>query len=138
MNWWDFGEWYGYYGATIATHQIPCAFCGEEGNFEIIQHLERKKPGNNRKILNYDTLKCGNCGNFIFAFWSASSSGHGSGASHDYRVLPWHKSTTRYPKTWPSDVGRYWIEARRRIEGKNWTAAASARGTQSRSEREKT
>jgi hypothetical protein len=29
-----------------------------------------------------------------------------------------------YPKHWPSDVGHYWVEARRSIEGKNWTAAA--------------
>src|SRR5262249_33196992 len=46
------------------------------------------------------------------------------GACHDYRVLPWHQSTTTYPKHWPSDVGNYWVEARRSIEGKNWTAAA--------------
>jgi hypothetical protein len=123
MSWWDLGEWSGDPGEVLATYQIPCAFCGEEGNFDTVQHLERKKPGNDRKVLNYDTLKCGHCGNLMFAFWSASSSGHGSGSMHEYRVLPWHRSTTRHPKHWPADVGNYWVEARRSIEGKNWTAA---------------
>lgn len=123
MSWWDLGEWSGYQGDRLATYQIPCAFCGEKGNFETVQHLERKKPGNDRKALHYDTLKCGHCGNYMFAFWSAGS-GFGSNASHDYHVLPWHRSTTSYPKHWPADVGNYWVEARRSIEGKNWTAAA--------------
>jgi hypothetical protein len=99
-------------------------FCGEQGNFETVQHLEKKKPGSAWKILHYDTLKCGHCGNYMFAFWSASRSGVGHNATHDYHVLPWHRSTTGYPKDWPSDVGQYWVEARRSIEGKNWTAAA--------------
>src|SRR5437763_1052632 len=43
---------------------------------------------------------------------------------HDYRVLPWHRSTTTHPRHWPEDVSRYWVEARRSIEGMNWTAAA--------------
>jgi hypothetical protein len=60
----------------------------------------------------------------MFVFWSASSSGFGNSAAHDYKVLPWHQSTTGYPKHWPPDVGHYWVEARRSIEGKNWTAAA--------------
>lgn len=124
MDWWDLGEWSGSPGHVLATHDIICAFCGKEGNFEIIDHLERKKAGSGRKVLNYDTLKCGNCGNFMFAFWSAAEYGHGSGAMHSYRVLPWHQSTTTHPKHWPADIGRYWIEARRSIEGKNWTAAA--------------
>jgi hypothetical protein len=105
-------------------NQIACAFCGEKGNFETVQHLERQKPGGGRKQLHYDTLKCGHCGNYMFAFWSASSSGHGASSVHDYHVLPWHQSTSSYPKHWPQDVGNYWLEARRSIEGKNWTAAA--------------
>jgi hypothetical protein len=124
VAWWDLGEWSGYQGETLATYQIACAFCGEKGNFETIQHLERQKPGGIRKILNYDTLKCGHCGNYMFVFWSASSSGYGNNAAHAYKVLPWYQSTTDYPKHWPSDVGHYWVEARRSIEGKNWTAAA--------------
>lgn len=124
MDWWDLGEWSGFPGHVLATHQIPCAFCGAVGNFGTVQHLERQKPGSSRKVLNYDTLQCGNCGNFMFAFWSAAEHSHGSGAAHDYKVLPWHQSTTTYPKHWPEDVGRYWVEARRSIEGKNWIAAA--------------
>jgi hypothetical protein len=115
MSWWDLGEWSGYTGDTLATYGIACAFCGEKGNFETVEHLERQKPV---------TLKCGHCGNYMFAFWSASSSGFGHNSLHDYHMLPWHRSTTGYPKHWPADVGNYWIEARRSIEGKNWTAAA--------------
>jgi len=125
VSWWDLGEWSGYPGETLATYQIACAFCGEKGNFETVQHLERKKPGGGiPKVLNYDTLKCGHCGNYMFAFWSANSDGYGAHAVHAYKVLPWYQSTTGYPKHWPSDVGQYWLEARRSIEGKNWTAAA--------------
>jgi hypothetical protein len=118
MSWWDLGEHSGYQGEQLATYRIACAFCGEKGNFETVKHLERKKPGSGNKALNYDTLKCGHCGNFIFAFWSSS------GQFHDYRVLPWHRSTSSYPEHWARDVGSYWLEARRSIEGKNWTAAA--------------
>jgi hypothetical protein len=121
MDWWDLGEWSGSAGNELATHQITCAFCGAEGNLEIVNHLERKKAGNSHKKLNYDTLQCGNCGNYMFALWSAARFG---GAIHAYRILPWHRSTTTHPKHWPDDVGRYWVEARRSIEGQNWTAAA--------------
>ena len=120
MSWWDLGEHSGYQGNELALHRITCAFCGEEGNFETVAHLERKKPGDRSKALNYDTLKCGNCGNFMFAFWSGGS----YSAFHDYHVLPWRRGTTKFPEFWPADIGRYWLEARRSIEGKNWTAAA--------------
>jgi Domain of unknown function (DUF4145) len=60
----------------------------------------------------------------MFAFWSASSHGFGHNAVHNYRTLPWYQSTTTYPEHWPPDVGNYWVEVRRSIEGKNWTAAA--------------
>ena len=122
MNWWDLGEWSGTGGGKLATYQIACAFCGEKGNFETLAHLERQKPGG-RKVLNYDTLKCGHCGNYMFAFWSAAG-GIGGRGIHGYRLLPWHQSTTGHPEHWPADVGQYWVEARRSIEGKNWTAAA--------------
>jgi hypothetical protein len=124
MSWWDLGEWHGYRGEKLATYQIPCAFCGEKGNFETVQHLQREKPGSYGKKLNYDTLRCGNCGNYMFALWSLSSSSIGHNAVHDYHVLPWHRSTTGHPEYWPDDVGRYWVEARRSIEGMNWAAAA--------------
>ncbi len=124
MSWWDLGEWTGFPGHELATYMVVCAFCGEKGNFEITQHLERKKPGGESKKLNYDTLKCGHCGNYMFAFWSADAMGIGGRGMHDFKLLPWHRSTTDHPKHWPSDVGNYWVEARRSIEGKNWTAAA--------------
>jgi hypothetical protein len=123
MNWWDLGEWSGSSGNKLATHQIACAFCGVEGHFETVHHLERKKPGGGTKVLHYDTLKCGECGNLMFAFWSAAA-GMGGRGIHAYRVLPWHQETTSYPKHWPEDVGRYWVEAKRCIEAKTWTAAA--------------
>jgi hypothetical protein len=59
----------------------------------------------------------------MFAFWSAAG-GIGGRGIHAYRLLPWHQSTTGHPEHWPADVGQYWVEARRSIEGKNWTAAA--------------
>jgi hypothetical protein len=119
MSWWDLGEWTGHDGEELATYGILCAFCGEKGNFEIVQRLERGRGGP-PKVLHYDTLKCGNCGNYMFAFWSAAS----SGGMHDYIVLPRYQRTTTYPQHWPADVGKYWVEARGCIEGKNWTAAA--------------
>jgi hypothetical protein len=124
MDWWDFGEWSGSAGQALAIHQIACAFCGTEGNFEIVDHLDRKKAGRSNKVLNYDTLQCGNCGNYMFAFWSAAQHDIGGRGMHAYRLLPWYQSTTRHPEHWPGDIGRYWIEARRSIEAKNWTAAA--------------
>lgn len=123
-SWWDLGEGSGYSGEKLATYRIACAFCAEKGNFETVQHLERKRPDTGQKTLNYDTLRCGNCGNYMFAFWSTSSTGFGHNTIHNYQVLPWHRSTTDYPEHWPPDVGQYWMEARRSIEGKNWTAAA--------------
>lgn len=56
----------------------------------------------------------------MFALWSRSTSGNIS----DFMVLPWHKSTRQHPEHWPSDIGKYWIEARRSIEAENWIAAA--------------
>jgi hypothetical protein len=124
MSWWDLGEGHGYRGEKLATYRIPCAFCGEKGNFETVHHLERQKPGTARKVLNYDTLKCGNCGNYLFALWSTNSHVLAHNALHDYHLLPWYQSTTSHPEHWPTDIGLYWVEARRSIEGKNWTAAA--------------
>ena len=120
-------EWSGYSGHVLETHNIPCAFCGAVGNFGAVQHLERKKPGNGRKVLNYDTLQCGNCGNYMFAFWSAAMFGHGSGAVHDYRVLPWHQSTTSHPKHWPPDVGNYWVKHAEALKGRTGLRQLMAR-----------
>jgi hypothetical protein len=101
MDWWDLGEWAGMSGDQLALYQIPCAFCGAEGNLEIVNHLARKKPGGSGKVLNYDTMKCGNFRNYMFAFWSASSMG--GGGIHGYRTLPWFQSTTKHPKHWGED-----------------------------------
>ena len=30
----------------------------------------------------------------------------------------------RFPDYWPADVGRFWLQARRSLEGNNWDAAA--------------
>jgi hypothetical protein len=53
-------------------------------------------------------------------FWSVSS----SGGLHDYRQVPWPKQIARFPKHWPEDIGRNWLQAHRSIDGQNWDAAA--------------
>jgi Domain of unknown function (DUF4145) len=123
MSWWDFGEHTGYSGDDLALHQITCAFCNAEGNFERVHHQEKKHP-TSRKILNFDTFKCGNCGNFIMVFWSAAEFAFGPHGIHDFKTLPWARETTRFPEHWPADVGRYWLQAMRSLEGKNWDAAS--------------
>ena len=45
MNWWDLGEWSGYEGTELSTYRIACAFCGEKGNFETIEHRARNSRG---------------------------------------------------------------------------------------------
>ena len=122
MSWWDFGETVGYDGAELALHRIECAFCGAKGNFERVHHEAKKNPAS-AKTLNFDTFKCGNCGNFIMIFWSASEFGF-SQPMHNFSTLPWARETTKFPEHWPEDVGRYWMQARRSLEGKNWDAAS--------------
>lgn len=116
MSWWDLGEWSGYRGNIV--HQITCAFCEEKGNFEVVNHVEKKKSGSN-KVLNYDTLRCGNCSNFVMAFWSEGSSG-----LFGYEAVPWPKKYTKAPEHWPNDIGRYWLQAKKNIADENWDAAA--------------
>lgn len=120
-SWWDFAEWSGQLGDKLALYQITCPFCFESGNFELAHHLERKKPSGD-KVLNYDIYKCGACGNYTMVFWTASS-GPGRGM-HDYRTLPWPKKIERFPKHWPEDIGRNWLQAHRSLDGENWDAAA--------------
>ncbi len=121
-NWWELGEHTGYQGGKLALHRIRCAFCNEEGKFQTVHHLERKNSTG--KALNYDILKCDNCGNFIMAFWSATHNWGPSGGLHDFRIVPWPQQTMSFPEHWPADVGRYWLQARRSLEAKNWDAAA--------------
>ena len=118
MSWWDFGESRGYSGQELATHQISCPFCPEKGNFKVEHHLEKKNSAG--KKLNYDILQCENCGNLTMAFWSSAQHRQ----FHDYQTVPWSLTTHSYPKHWPEDVGRNWLQAQRSVEGKNWDAAA--------------
>lgn len=119
MNWWDFGESTGYEGNKLSTHRIVCGFCSETGVFSTVQHVEKQNRSKGKK-LNYDLLQCGNCGNYSMVFWPGSDTLQW----HDFRTLPWPTETTTFPEHWPKDIGRYWLQARRSLEGKNWDAAA--------------
>ena len=118
-GWWSLGNHSGYDGNELALWRLECAFCGEEGNWEKAHHLERS-GGKSRgdKKLNYDTYKCVGCGNLTMVMWSAGD------RLHSYHQLPYPIKTTRFPKHWPEEVGRYWLQAQRNIEGSNWDAAA--------------
>jgi uncharacterized protein DUF4145 len=121
-SWWEFGEHTGYNGSDLSLFRVACAFCNTKGNFENA-HREQKKHATTRKILNFDTLKCGNCGNFIMIFWSASEFG-GSRGMHNFITVPWAREITKFPEHWPEDIGRHWLQARRSLEGQNWDAAS--------------
>jgi hypothetical protein len=116
-SWWDLGEWSGFDGTKLALFRIACPFCLEKGNFSVAFHAEKKQP-NGKKILNFDTLKCGNCASFLQVFWSAGD------RVHDYRAIPWPLRIEKYPENWPEAVGRYWLQARRSLSDENWDAAA--------------
>jgi len=116
-DWWRLGEHSGYQGNDLALYRIECAFCGEEGNFELEIRKQRVSKAKN-KALNYDLYKCNGCGNLTSVFWSA-----GSGL-HAYHQMPWPRQTKRFPDHWPPEVGRYWVQAQRSIESGNWDAAA--------------
>lgn len=118
-SWWSLGDHSGYDGNKLALWMIECAFCGEEGNWDLVHHLERS-GGKSRsdKKLNYDTYKCVGCGNLTMVMWSAGD------RLHSYHQLPYPTKTRSAPKHWPAEVGRYWLQAQRSIEGSNWDAAA--------------
>ena len=120
-SWWQLGEWSGHHGESLAVSQITCPFCMEQGNFETEHHAEKNKA-NSRKKLNFDTLKCGNCSGYVMVLWSASEFGYGNGL-HQFRVLPWPLKIERHPQDWPEAVGRYWLQAKRSLNGENWDAA---------------
>ena len=122
MNWWELGEHSGYAGENPLS-RITCAFCKNDGNFSVIHHEERKQPNRAQKVLQYDTIKCGICGNLTMVFWSraATTMRH---EIYDFKTVPWNTETVRHPDHWPKDVGRYWLQARRSLEGKNWDAAS--------------
>jgi len=115
-SWWNIGEWSGNMGTDLAIHSIECPFCEERGNFSIDHHAEKKKP-NGHKVLNFDTLKCGNCSSFVLVFWSAGNT------VHSYRTVPWPLKLNKYPEQWPEAVGRYWLQAKSSLKEQNWDAA---------------
>ena len=122
MSWWSLGEDMGQMGTELSDWQITCAFCGESGNWKIDHHAEMKR-GSDQKRLNFDTLKCGSCAGYVMVLWSA---GHGL---HDFKVLPWPLKYNRHPEHWPSDIGRYWLQAKRNLTEENWDAAVVMAGS---------
>ena len=117
QSWWELGEWSGQRGSKLALHQITCPFCEERGNFKVAHHAEKKKSNGN-KVLNFDTLECGNCRGYVMCLWS------GSNDLHAYRVLPWPLKHEKHPEHWPEAVGRFWLQAKRSISSENWDATA--------------
>ncbi len=115
-GWWSLGEYSGHDGQELALWRVECGFCGEKGNWELSHHQERANK--EKKKLNYDTYKCLACGNLAMVFWSAGD------RLHSYHQVPWPQKTTSFPKHWPAEVGRYWMQAQRSLEGGNWDAAA--------------
>jgi len=116
-SWWQLGEWSGSMGRDLAVNQITCPFCLEEGNFSTEFHAAKKQP-NGRKVLNFDTLKCGNCSAFMQVFWSAGDT------LHAFRVQPWPLKYRKPPDHYPEAIGRFWLQAKKNISDENWDAAA--------------
>ena len=117
-SWWDLGEHSGYRGGELELYRLECAFCRVQGNFSLA-HREVKKHASNKKNLNFDTLKCGNCANFLLVFWSA-----GSGL-YDYSATPRPLGDYQTaPEAWPTEVGRFWLQARRNLRTNNLDAAS--------------
>jgi hypothetical protein len=123
MGWWDFADNTGYPGNDLAVHRLECPFCEEKGNFSTVNHFIQKHSATKR-ILNYDIMRCGNCSTLMMVFWSSAIGGFTARGMHDFRCVPWPRKTTKFPDHWPPDVGRYWLQARRSLEAKNWDAAA--------------
>lgn len=121
-SWWDLGEELGYRGAELAISKITCPFCLHSGNFKVVAHKE-KKHHQDIKVLNFDTLECGNCNGYVLVLWSVNSSGINPPV-HDFKVLPWPLTYVRYPDHWPETVGRNWLQAKRNLLNQNWDAAA--------------
>jgi hypothetical protein len=101
MGWWDFGENRGFPGNELAIFRLECAFCQTKGNFATVHHDLRKHPVTG-KVLNYDILRCENCGNLTMVFWSAETHSVSRAGAHDFMCLPYPRSTTRFPEHWPA------------------------------------
>jgi hypothetical protein len=118
-SWWDLGEWTGSNGDSLSMHDIVCPFCNERGNFTVAFHAEKRKA-QGRKLLNFDTLQCGDCASFLMVMWSAST----MGGMHGKIMMPRPLRIESFPDYWPETVGRYWLQAKRNIKDENWDAAA--------------
>lgn len=119
MSWWDIGEGSGFqtYNGDLRVDLVDCGFCGEAGKFRF--ESRRVNENSSGKTLHYDILKCEQCGNLTSVFWGIGSSG-----LQRIHQIPWLTNTRSWPKHWPEDVGRYWLQAKRNIEASNWDAAA--------------
>src|SRR5579883_1851233 len=111
-SWWDFGDNYGHQGGDLATYAIGCGFCNTQGNFATAHHTEKQNASG--KKLNYDILRCENCGNLTMVFWAAGDSG-----LHDFKAFPYPLRYTKFPDSWPADVGRYWLQAKQAQVARN-------------------
>lgn len=121
-SWWELGEWSGYQGAEVALYRIECPFCEEKGNFELKFHATKKKA-NDSKLLNFDTLECGNCKGYVQVFWSASSS-LGPNRHHNFLVQPYPLRSRSAPEHWPQNVVRFWQQASNNLRREDWDSAA--------------
>ncbi|HEY0010859.1 MAG TPA: DUF4145 domain-containing protein [Candidatus Paceibacterota bacterium] len=118
-NWWSLGEGFGQRGTSLPLYQIGCAFCGEEGNFELEHHAEKRKA-NSSKTLNFDTYKCGNCAGYVMVLWSASE----HGGLVNYKCLPWQTGKVKAPEYWPKEVQRFWKQAHESVNSEIWDGGA--------------
>jgi Domain of unknown function (DUF4145) len=122
-TWWELGDHSGYTGTELDIGRLRCAFCRAKGNFKQVHREIKDHSDDDSKRLYFDTLKCGNCANFLMVFWSSGSS------LWDYVVVPSPLGEyTKAPDAWPSDVGKYWLQARRALgRGDNDAASVMAR-----------
>jgi hypothetical protein len=115
-SWWEFGEHSGYEGNALALFRVVCAFCNAKGNFERVHHAQKKHPAT-EKILNFDTFKCGNCGNFIMIFWSAAEFG-GSHGIHNFNTVPWAGKSRNSLNIGPTMLGAIGCRPSAALKGK--------------------
>jgi HEPN domain-containing protein len=125
-SWWQFGEGSGHWGSDLALFDIECAFCEEKGNWELEHHAAKTKP-NSRKVLNFDTYKCGNCANYIMVFWSADEH-HAGGYNpaqglHAYRTVPFAIGGWDGEDYWPDNAKRHWKQAHNAVNRGDYDAA---------------
>ncbi len=122
-TWWELGDHSGYSGSELDVFRLTCAFCRAKGNFSLAHRETKQHADDKNKVLLFDTLKCGNCANFLMVFWSSG------GSLYDYRVVPSPVGDyEKAPDAWPAEVGRFWLQARRALKrGDNDAASVMAR-----------